>query len=549
MIWTLQNNITRELLKTFALTAIGLTLTFSLCGGVLNMIEAEVLTALEMVRILGFVLPIALTLMLPVSALFACAIVYGRLAADNEFDACKASGINVHRLLAPAFGLSVATAAFTFSFVNFVLPLFVEQLEAMVRKDLHKMVTAALKAQGYFKYQGLVLSAGKTEERDLPGGGKQLIIRNARFLELEGRDLTRAGTADRVQISFWSNPESDDPIASAVMYDIRAMDLLYNRLYEEVRQPFDPVPIPSQLEQKPKWLRLPDLFRYRDHPEELTTIKNRVLRIRRLIREAMFYRYVIEQLTEGEKVLRLERDQTSYEIRAERVSPDRPDPTAREFKPKLLGVSIKRTSPEGERQYRANRCDLSVKAAYRAGRPDRVYLMLQDKATFTDAVDPSNVVSKKRIDFEARLPAVIGERESALSDVELIGSDLPPEQDPASLELGTDIDGVRTGTHREIAKTSLQITGLIHSRLAFSASVLVTLVLAAALGMIFRGGQFLTAFVISFIPGLLVVVLNIMGRQLAKDTGTAMIGVVVIWSAIGLLGVVDAVVLKWFLRR
>src|SRR5690349_12544578 len=107
MLKTLQFYVSRELIKTFLLAAVGLTLVFSLCGGVLNMIQAEVLTVIQVAQIFGFIVPLSLTLTLPVAALFACAMVYGRLAADNEFDACRASGVNIFRLLIPAMGLSV----------------------------------------------------------------------------------------------------------------------------------------------------------------------------------------------------------------------------------------------------------------------------------------------------------------------------------------------------------------------------------------------------------------------------------------------------------
>ena len=106
----LQLYVARELFKTFALAAIGLTLVLSLCGTMANLAkldQMEVLTAVDVLQVLWLVQPMVLTVTLPVSALFACAIVYGRLAADNEFDACRASGVNIHRLLAPAVALSV----------------------------------------------------------------------------------------------------------------------------------------------------------------------------------------------------------------------------------------------------------------------------------------------------------------------------------------------------------------------------------------------------------------------------------------------------------
>jgi hypothetical protein len=123
------------------------------------------------------------------------------------------------------------------------------------------------------------------------------------------------------------------------------------------------------------------------------------------------------------------------------------------------------------------------------------------------------------------------------------------DREPRSLELGSRVQMARTSLLREISLLGLDISSMIHSRLAFSASTLVLLILAAGLAIIFRGGQLLTAFVISFAPGMLVVVLNITGRQLAEKPGTYLLGLGLIWVGIGLLALADAVVLTRFLRR
>jgi hypothetical protein len=136
-----------------------------------------------------------------------------------------------------------------------------------------------------------------------------------------------------------------------------------------------------------------------------------------------------------------------------------------------------------------------------------------------------------------------------LTDAELIGDPRPGGQNLPDLGLGRRVHNARISGGRDLLRIGLEIKGIIHSRLAFSASVLVTLIFAAALGIIFRGGQLLTAFTISFIPGLLVVIMNIMGRQLAEKSGTALIGITIIWAGIGLVAIADAVVLTRFLRR
>ena len=117
------------------------------------------------------------------------------------------------------------------------------------------------------------------------------------------------------------------------------------------------------------------------------------------------------------------------------------------------------------------------------------------------------------------------------------------------LNVGDRVDDERESDRGDVFKLGQEIAGIIHSRLAFSASSLVILVLAAALGVIFRGGQLLTAFVIAFVPGLLVVVMNIMGRQLTENTGTHLVGIVVIWAGIAILAATDVVVVGKYLKR
>lgn len=555
MIKTLQLYITRELLKTFALTAIGLTLTFTLCGLVFNMIEAEMLTAVQMLRILGFVFPVSATITLPVSALFACAMVYGRFAADNEFDACKASGINIHRLLAPALGLSVAIAAFTFTFANFILPSFAEAIENIVRADIQKVVTQALTTRGYIRYGPYTLHARKAFPYEGEKGARGLEIRQAAFLELENEKLVRCGTAEAVRVAFTPGEEGQNPMVEAAMHSIVALDLVHNQLQRSEKQRFNPMRLPSRFEQKVKWLNLGDLFRYLRHPMEFGQMRDYVARLRLLVRDALFYRYAVEQLTGPEKVLKLGDGRRGYEIRAGYISQDPKD-----FQPTLSSVTVKERWDDRQREYKAGACSLRVKRGF-AEAGDAVHITLSGKVTFVDALDPDRVNEHKQLDLEnVPVPASIAEEEKALSDDELLGLAGLDSGEPLSyaavmgrsltpLGLGQRIEDSRYSLLKELGQLGLEITGIIHSRLAFSASTLVMLVLAAGLAIIYRGGQLLTAFVISFIPGLFVVVLNIMGRQLSENPPTQMVGLGIIWSGIALLAVADVVVLAKYLKR
>ena len=99
--------ILRELLKTFALTLLTLTAVFTMGGGMYNIVKFEGVTAADLLFALPLLIPVVVTITMPVAALFAATMAYGRFAADNEFLACRAAGINIHRLFLSALLLSV----------------------------------------------------------------------------------------------------------------------------------------------------------------------------------------------------------------------------------------------------------------------------------------------------------------------------------------------------------------------------------------------------------------------------------------------------------
>ena len=120
MPWTLLTYIFREMGKSFVLTAVGLMGVLGLGGGVLNMIELEGATAIQLLKIMALILPVSAALTLPIAALYAATVTYGRLSADNEFVACRSGGINIHLLLLPTLVISLVSAACSFFFINFL---------------------------------------------------------------------------------------------------------------------------------------------------------------------------------------------------------------------------------------------------------------------------------------------------------------------------------------------------------------------------------------------------------------------------------------------
>ena len=137
--------ILREMSKVFLLTALALSAILGLGGGLLKVIKLGEMTPGQLLWLMALVLPVAAALTLPIAALFSASATYGRLSADNEFVACRSSGINMHVLFLPTLALGLASATVTFLFINFLIPGMVRNLNEFVAMDVGAMIQQRLK--------------------------------------------------------------------------------------------------------------------------------------------------------------------------------------------------------------------------------------------------------------------------------------------------------------------------------------------------------------------------------------------------------------------
>jgi lipopolysaccharide export system permease protein len=89
---TLFKYIFKDLLRVFLLTSGGLAGIMSF-GGLLRPLTEHGLDAGQVGKMLTYFMPAMMTYSLPVAALFATSVVYGRLAADNEITAMRPTGL------------------------------------------------------------------------------------------------------------------------------------------------------------------------------------------------------------------------------------------------------------------------------------------------------------------------------------------------------------------------------------------------------------------------------------------------------------------------
>ena len=149
MVFTLHRYIFREVFKVFILATVALTLMMSL-GSILRPVQEYGVGPGQVIDLMIYFLPITLTFVLPMAALFATTLVYGRLANDNELDACRASGISLLLLVYPGLILAiiVATANLLLSF--YVMPAFVHRAENSLKNDARQILFRNIQRKGYY---------------------------------------------------------------------------------------------------------------------------------------------------------------------------------------------------------------------------------------------------------------------------------------------------------------------------------------------------------------------------------------------------------------
>lgn len=527
--WTLQRYIFREMGKTFVLTAVAMTAVLGLGGGVLNMIKLGEVTTAQLFRLMMLILPVAAALTLPVAALFSAASTYGRMSSDNEFVACRASGINMHVLFLPPVVLSLASAAITFLFTSFLIPGMARNLNEFVTADFSTMVEQRLKRPRGITLGGKYRIYADTARVDL-GTADRVALDGIAFIEVDGEEWVRFGTARSIDLRF-ERLESNVRVA-AELIGLTFYDRTKGQFADLGRQIVPPSELPPLFAQKLKFQNMIDLMRYRRKPEMWREVSEAVDRVRTRVGCREIYDSIAADFADDKEVTLVD-SSTRLVLRAEGAARI----------PRDGGIELTEVAIEED-----------VNGRWRTGHAERAVIevalgdALAQLVLRVDVHDVRFSLEGRAIERAKDTLGPIAVSESVLKRVRAIpAADLLDAFDPSAdsdaiAEARGDAIAVRSETVRRIVAT-------LHERAAFSVSVFVLVVLGAVLGIVFRGSQAVVAFGISFIPSLLVIVTIVMGKQMAQNEATPILGLVVLWGGIVAVALLDGWTLTRVLRR
>ena len=535
MVFTLHRYIFKELFKVFFSASLAMTVILSFAS-LLRPIQENGIGPNQAIHLLGYFIPITLTFVLPMGALFATALVYGRFASDNELDACRASGISITTMIYPALCLAVMVAISTLVLSFHVVPAFVHRAERTIRDNAKQILFRNIQRKGSFSMPegGYRIYADKV----VP---EQDILEGVVITKEEAGVITKLMTAKAAKIEIDKDKDSE-------LNRVRVTADEFYMLDDTGQAYASKLPIedefPSGLRDDVKFKKMEEIKKIKADMTYYPPVRKLILQARAQLAVEMLMEDVggtISNKNIDDRYYTLENADRKIMftaggcelsgVRNIQLLPPIDLIEIDALKGRLLykwesnekaNIKLEETDPFGFTVILENASWKSA-AGYEglAPAPKRVYRNMSFPATLTQKISTQDVTAQiQDIDTER---SVLGNASSILRKQ-------------------------KSQIARKIWVTGKEITSEIHSRLVFGLGCVVLILTSSALGIMLKGGHLLTAFGASALPagGLIVFIMS--GKQLAKGTDEGIpdsVGVIVMWTGLVVLSLLTA----WIYRK
>jgi len=540
MVRILHKYIFRELLKVFVPAAVALTLILSL-GSVLRPMQEFGVGPRQAVHIMGYFLPITLTFVLPIAALFAGALVYGRLAGDNELDACKASGVSFLRLVYPGLALALMVASTNLILSFHVTPIFVHLAEKSLKADAKQIVFRNIQRRGYYELPDSpyrIYADYADPQTDTLVGVLVAQVQHDRIEDVFGGDAAKV----------YFNPHGQMNEVRVVVHKPYKLGLADEGTAEWLPFTWE---FGSLLGDDIKFKRI----------DQMRAIQADLMRsnpVNKLVRET-YAQFVTELLAQDvAKKLGLDAggrgtpatdtgaNNGSYELHGE--------PNSVRFTAAQCAVQARAVELSGGvvvSEYDANYTQLlcrlrSAKASLYIEGDGPTLTLTMDIYRATE--EGSGQLRMRHVIRGLTLPA-------SVTDVFKTGNilaDIRPQVLESALEKGPSMNlrQLHNELQRRIRITLIEIKAEIHSRLAFGMGCVPMILIGIGLGVIKKGGHMLSAFAASCVPAAVLIVCIISGKQVTENLGSqAISGMLLTWAGLVVLVVLAIVLYHRLLRN
>jgi hypothetical protein len=527
------------------LAVVALTLMLSL-GSILQPVQEYGVGPRQVLSLMGYFMPITLTFVLPMAALFACSLVYGRFASDSELDACRASGISLLRLVHPGLALAIMVTIANLLLSFYVMPVFVLRAEKSLKTDAKKILFRNIERRRYY---------------ELPPDGRYLIYADRTDLqnstlsgvivhEMKNNKIKDIFTAEVAKIRF--NPHERFNEVQILAYNSSLMGAESEAGAEWGSMSLE---LGTMLSDEIKFKKI-------DEMREIEADLMNFYPIARLARDT--YAQIIIEL--------LAHDINTTIIDSNEISPENTDSAGRFYD--LLGMpnsvkfiagqcSAKEEELElsGEDQVMVVEYDTENRQILRTLICEKAVLHIEgDKLAPTLTMDIYNAKEEGSDELMMRyiirglIPPRITDSlakqvktEDGSLRVETLVSVLP---ELSGLQPSQNLRSLESKLNREIRRALVRIKAEIHTRLVFGTGCIPMILIGIGLGIIKRGGHLLSAFGASCIPAAVLIVCIMSGKNLIKSHGSeAITGVALMWAGLVFLVLLVFVIYQRLLKH
>jgi lipopolysaccharide export LptBFGC system permease protein LptF len=536
MILILHQYVFRELFRVFLLATVALTLMLSV-GLLVPTIQDFGVSPGQILHLLGYFMPITLTFVLPMSALFSASLVYGRFAADRELDACRASGISMRTLLYPGLMLAILVAVANLALSFHVAPAFVHRSEKSVKANAEQILFRNIQKKGFYSLPGsrFKLYADRAiPEMNLLEGVVIVDIRD------DKKDPPQLITAEKAKVLISTHSTYNEAtIVAQNAYRFDEVAPVYIGMTEVTSQ------FPPLLADDVKFQKIEQLKRIQADKLNFFPIYDLAMKTRAQLAVEMLAADINRQMKQSSDYYQLEEADQSrvYLLSVGQCTVDENRPNRLNLAPPIQLLQVDKLRNALTVKYNSQQGFISL---VNDGAQLRLEMALENP-TWQREGQTSFVAVRKyvgNIRFPSPLAASL-QTESLLGLLDAAGQDgfsflSPPS--PLLLKSYKELE-------RKLGRVDSEIRAEIHSRLVLGLGCIALILVGIALGIQFRGGHLLSAFGASAIPGGVLVVFILSGKQLTKNPSVAaMTGVMVMWAGLAVLVILTLWVYRKLLR-
>lgn len=545
MVFTLHRYILRELLRVFVLTTITLTFVLSISLMVRRIQEFGVGPG-QAIHLLGYFVPIMLTVVLPMSALFSAALVYGRFASDNELDACRASGISVTTLVYPGLCLAIAVSITTLILSFHIVPAFVARAEKSVEGNAKQILFRNIQRNGYY---------------ELPGGRFRIYAEDTNpatdtlygviIVDSKNQMINKRIYAEQARIQIESSSKGNEVTVTArntYQIDDRNHQQAYSSDFS-IKMSFDPL-----LSDNIKFQKLARLKEIKSDMTTFEPIRKIAMKARTQLATELLAESISEVIAKKDD---LNEDEKFYVLRSEnRVVKFTADKCfVNKERTITLSPPIELWECDGltENRLLMWHSDYPALIKFENDIMDLRPIVLLENAYWEriDHIKGETPVPQRLIEG-LRLPAEINSKLQSKGLLELVES-IPSDSEAPILE--TAPSSILLSLYSQIQwrvwLTSKDIISEINSRLVFGLGCIPLTLIAIVLGIKLKGGHMLTAFGVSSLPAGALVIFVLSGKQLTKTKNEGIpedAGILVMWIGMIALTIMAALIYRKLVR-